>query len=103
MIQAHTFGGGSLAESLAAILNETDPYTARKACSLLAQYDKLVEQIGLVSDRPTFEYLLQLVRADYLSVKASGYPNALRTHMKNYIVAGYRKALAERGPTGDQT
>lgn len=93
-----TFGKGSLANSLASILNErNDRYLANKVGGLTADYQKTLKEIDSIENDQVFEYTLGLVRADFL-LKAARYSNetALFSHLRNFIVARHRNLLRNR-------
>ncbi len=100
-----TFGKGALANSLAAILNErNDRHLANKVCGFLTDYRKVLKEIDRSENFQAFEYILRLVRADFLR-KAERYEDesALYSHLRNFIVARHRDLLRTRTRVNPKT
>lgn len=97
-LDSGTFGKGRLAVSLAGILNErNDRYLTNKVGSFFADYNRTLKEVNRVENFQAFEYLLHLVREDFLA-KTERWADdpTLQTHMRTFLVAGYRNLLRTR-------
>jgi hypothetical protein len=100
-----TFGKGGLANSLAGILNErNNRYLSNKVCGFFADYNRTLKDLDRVENFQVFGYLLRLVREDFLA-KAERWADdpTLHTHMRNFLVTGYRNLLRTRTRVNQKT
>lgn len=99
------FGKGPLAESLAGILNERDNrHLANKVCGFLTDYSRTLKEIDRVESFHAFEYLLGLVREDFLlKTKRWADDPLLHSHVRNFVITGYRNLLRTRTQVNQKT
>lgn len=98
MFDKNTFGNEKCSEVLATVLNELgDRHKSRKISVMLVDFNTNVKYLLQIDDRARFEYLLGLVRSDFI-IKCdklyNDYPKIAVSLTKNVISTKYNKALA---------
>lgn len=96
-MNGYTLGSERASTILATILDEgNNKLYKRKVCSYIAKFSTLVKDINEIDRVNTKQHLLTMTRQEYVSqVDKKSWPENIKTHVKNIIVAKYRKAMLE--------